>query len=147
MRASIDWPHWPTKTRSSTTPLRSGPKMSSQGGGKEPSAVRNVFGTGAHGEAGPERSCAPPGSLRSPLAERPPAIVEYLLSELVASCHDISCERQCKRAQRKRGDPRNKIRWAAFLFRRCGFAGATQRRVSWLGVRRRTCLARPSKSP
>src|SRR5262249_35963581 len=148
-RASIDWPHWPTKTRSSMAPLRSGPKMSSQGCGKEPSPLRNVFGTGAQDKAAPEPFSRPPGLLRSGPAGRPCAIVKYLLSEPLTSCHDISREGDCKRAQRKRRHHRNKVGRGAFFSGRCGFAvGATQRRVcvKWLGVERRVCLARPNKS-
>src|SRR5260370_8698549 len=107
-RASIDWPHWPTKTRSSMAPLRSGPKMSSQGCGKEPSPARNVFGTGAQDNAASEPFSRPPGSLRLGLAGRPCAIVKYLLSEPVASCHDISREDDCKRAQPKKTPNRAK---------------------------------------
>src|SRR6516225_5421232 len=96
-------------------PLRSGPKMSSQGCGKEPSPARNVFGTGAQDNAASEPFSRPPGSIRLGLAGRPCAIVKYLLSEPVASCHDISREGDCKRVQRKRRPQRNKMRRAAFF--------------------------------
>src|SRR5262249_60630189 len=45
MRASIDWPHWATSTRSSMAPRRNGPKISSHGCGREPMPARNVAGT------------------------------------------------------------------------------------------------------
>src|SRR5262249_50325637 len=111
--------------------------------------VRSVFGIGGHDEAEPKPFSGRAVSFRFGVSPRLFAIVEYLLSELVASCHDISRERRCKRAQRKRRCQRNKIPLGAFFSRRSGFAGGTERRVcvSWLGVRRRACLARPSKSP
>src|SRR5262249_56332072 len=93
----------------SMAPSRSGPKMSSHGCGKEPSPLRNVSGTGAQDKAAPEPFSRPPGSLRLGLAGRPGAIIEYLLSEPLASCHDISREGDFKRAQPKRRPQRNKI--------------------------------------
>src|SRR6516225_2477315 len=114
------------------TPSRSGPKMSSHGCGKEPSPLRNVFGTGAQDaqdKAAPEPFSPPPGSLRLGLAGRPRAIIEYLLSEPLASCHDISREGDCKRAQPKRRPQRNKIRRGAFLSGRCGLRSARPKDV------------------
>src|ERR1700704_5154656 len=91
MRASSDWPHCATRTRSSTAPCRSGPKMSSQGSGKglELSAPRNVAGTGVQ-DASRETS----GRLLR-LARRLSPIVEYPLSEPASACHDIRLNGDC----------------------------------------------------
>src|SRR5215469_5683861 len=115
MRASMDWPHCPTTTTSSIWLRRSGPKMSSHGRGRERLALRNVVGTRAH-DAEPEACCERPGAFRSGSAGRRTAIVNYLLSQRAAACHDISPENECKHAQSKRFCRRNKLNQGAFLF-------------------------------
>src|SRR6266511_1165593 len=102
MRASIDWPHCPTTTRSSTRPARNGPKMSSQGGGRELSGLRNVVGIRAQ-EEGPELTLAEAetgvpfssvvrsSSRPAGVGRRPSVMVHDLLSlsKPVPPCHDI----------------------------------------------------------
>ena len=53
MRPSSDWPIWPTTTRSSTAPRRSGPKISSQGCGKGWSPARKILLNSNHGSEDP----------------------------------------------------------------------------------------------
>src|SRR5262245_12948616 len=106
MRASIDWPHCPTTTRSSITPRRSGPKMSSQGAGngcgKEPSSRRNVAGTHAQEDSKLDSTQSTrPGSSLFNLTNRSSAIIEYLLSQRAAACHDIRLDKGCKRVVKK----------------------------------------------
>jgi len=48
IRASMDCPHWPITTKSSTTPVLSGPKMSSQGWGRGTSPARNLLARSCH---------------------------------------------------------------------------------------------------
>src|SRR5262245_27675970 len=45
MRASIDWPNWPTTIKSSFIPRRNGPKISCHGAGSGSPVSRNVRGT------------------------------------------------------------------------------------------------------
>src|ERR1700750_1736867 len=140
MRASMDWPHCPTTTRSSIWPRRRGPKMCSHGGGKERLALRNVVGTGAHDDAAPEPFRERPGAFRSGSAGRRTAIVKYLLSQRAVACHDISQKDECKHAESKRFCRRNKLHKGAFLFgwRGLGWARlASCACVTWLGVIRR----------
>src|SRR6516165_7264302 len=66
MRASIDWPHCPTSTRSSMLPRRNGPKISSHGKGREPAAARNVDGIGDQ-EGSKELSGPPPCFIGCPV--------------------------------------------------------------------------------
>src|SRR3979490_696531 len=106
MRASIDCPLCPTRTKSSTIPRRNGPNMSPQGGGggRASALSRNFCGPGAQEasqlgaqvdaqvDANAELFKGSPVSSRSGLLRPPSAIVESLLSEPVASCHDIQLD-------------------------------------------------------
>src|SRR5262245_52401640 len=98
MRPSIDWPHWPTTTRSSIRPCRSGPNISSHGRGREPWGVRNVAGIRAQEELPSEPFTRTVRSKRGlvSLKERSSAMVHDLLSDPLAPWHDIRRDGACQ---------------------------------------------------
>src|SRR5664279_2022915 len=49
IRPSSDWPIWPTITRSSTVPFRSGPNTSAQACGRGCCPLRNILLKSSHG--------------------------------------------------------------------------------------------------
>src|SRR5262245_5288732 len=110
MRASIDWPHWATSTRSSMTPRRNGPKIFSHGCGREPMPARNVAGTDVQESGHDIVSAATSGVEREQFRVQPAQPVdgtgvsgacrpfaEYLLSVPALACHDIRQHGYCQR--------------------------------------------------
>src|SRR3954453_1934526 len=81
MRPSTDWPIWPTTTRSSTAPRRSGPKILSQGGGRDRLGCAEAAAESRPGTRGGAEN----------VGEFPPGIRVGRIADAIISSNDAMC--------------------------------------------------------